>query len=233
MDASLKWCSTPPLWHTKAVGGVHLIKAIEFNEEFGFDEGGNDTVYISVAGYDLSKLEYIETIIVDGTIVPPVTKPDQPPILPPDSPVVTPNLVLKGGAGHDWLEGKGGNDRINGGLGDDVLLGGAGGSGKDVFVFNTAPNKRTNVDTITDFRSVDDTFRFESAVLKKIGGVGRLKADAFRVGKAAQDGEDRIIYDKGTGSLYYDADGTGAIAAIKIAVLSNKATVKLADLAVI
>src|SRR4028118_1880587 len=21
MDASLKWCSTPPLWHTKAVGG--------------------------------------------------------------------------------------------------------------------------------------------------------------------------------------------------------------------
>jgi hypothetical protein len=24
MDASLKWCSTPPLWHTKAVGGVHM-----------------------------------------------------------------------------------------------------------------------------------------------------------------------------------------------------------------
>jgi hypothetical protein len=21
MDVSLKWCSTPPLWHTKAVGG--------------------------------------------------------------------------------------------------------------------------------------------------------------------------------------------------------------------
>ena len=25
MDASLKWCSTPPLWHTEAVGGVHPI----------------------------------------------------------------------------------------------------------------------------------------------------------------------------------------------------------------
>src|SRR5215207_9961145 len=27
MDASLEWCSTPPLWHTKAVGGgVHPIR---------------------------------------------------------------------------------------------------------------------------------------------------------------------------------------------------------------
>jgi hypothetical protein len=24
-DASLKWCSTPPLWHIDAVGGVHPI----------------------------------------------------------------------------------------------------------------------------------------------------------------------------------------------------------------
>jgi hypothetical protein len=27
MDASLEWFSTPPLWHTKAVGGVHTINA--------------------------------------------------------------------------------------------------------------------------------------------------------------------------------------------------------------
>jgi hypothetical protein len=26
----LKWCSTPPLWHINAAGGVHLIMSIPF-----------------------------------------------------------------------------------------------------------------------------------------------------------------------------------------------------------
>ena len=66
-----------------------------------------------------------------------------------------------------------------------------------------------------------------------IGSAGKLKADAFHLGKKAADAEDRVIYDKGTGNLYYDADGTGKIAAIKLAVLANKATLKLSDFFVI
>ena len=39
--------------------------------------------------------------------------------------------------------------------------------------------------------------------------------------------EDRIIYHKATGALYYDSDGTGAAAQVKIATLSNKAKLVL------
>ena len=65
------------------------------------------------------------------------------------------------------------------------------------------------------------------------GSNGKLKSDAFHLGKKAADAEDRVIYDKGTGSLYYDADGTGKTAAIKIAILQNHATLKLTDFLVI
>ena len=29
-DASLKWCSTPPLWHSMPSGGVHPIISVRF-----------------------------------------------------------------------------------------------------------------------------------------------------------------------------------------------------------
>ena len=64
---------------------------------------------------------------------------------------------VQGGSGNDTLVGDGlanslfglgGNDMLNGGAGKDVLVGGL---GNDQFVFNTALNASTNVDTITDF----------------------------------------------------------------------------------
>src|ERR687885_82250 len=39
MDASLEWCSTPPLWHTKAVGGVHPIRPLSAVIRFGRAKG--------------------------------------------------------------------------------------------------------------------------------------------------------------------------------------------------
>jgi Ca2+-binding RTX toxin-like protein len=61
-----------------------------------------------------------------------------------------------------------------------------------------------------------------------LGVHGRLKADAFHRGKVAADAEDRVIYDRATGGLFYDADGTGAARPIKFAVIANKAALMVA-----
>jgi Ca2+-binding RTX toxin-like protein len=60
-----------------------------------------------------------------------------------------------------------------------------------------------------------------------------ISADAFRVGRAAADAEDRIVYDRTKGALYYDADGTGPAAMVKFAILANKAALTSWDFFVI
>jgi serralysin len=133
--------------------------------------------------------------------------------------------ALSGGGGNDVLYGYAGNDRLAGGAGNDLLIGGAGndilngGSGADVFYFNMALNSSRNVDTIQDFSVPGDTIRLEDAVFKKLAR-GTLEADAFCIASKALDREDRIIYNKWTGALSYDADGTGAAAALKFAQLT-------------
>jgi Ca2+-binding RTX toxin-like protein len=133
--------------------------------------------------------------------------------------------MLKGGRYADTFKGQGGNDTIYGGLGNDRLYGGTG-SGRDVFVFDTRPNKSSNVDKIYDFNPRYDSIQLDNAVFTKLGSGSaarpvKFKADMFVKGKTAQDREDRIVYDKDTGALYYDKDGTGAAAQVKIATLSK------------
>jgi Ca2+-binding RTX toxin-like protein len=146
---------------------------------------------------------------------------------------------LTGNAGRNNLYGLDGKDVQKGGAGNDRLYGGlladtvTSGAGRDVFAFDTKANTKTNVDRIVDFRSVDDVFWLDNAAFIKIGSNGKLKADAFHLGKRAADREDRIVYDKATGALFYDADGTGASAQIKVATLTNKATIVLSDFQVI
>lgn len=45
----------------------------------------------------------------------------------------------------------------------------------------------------------------------------------------AVDASDRILYDLTTGELFYDSDGSGAVLAFKIAVLSNHAVLTAQD----
>ena len=137
--------------------------------------------------------------------------------------------VLDGGAGHDKLNGGGSNDRLNGGAGNDTLNGGTGndiltgGIGKDSFVFNTTLNSSTNRDTITDFSVVDDTIKLENAIFTKLAATGTLAAGNFVANSTgtAGDANDYILYNKTTGVLSYDADGSGAGAAVPIALLGT------------
>jgi serralysin len=145
------------------------------------------------------------------------------------------NDTIYGSGANDVLSGMAGNDKIHGGAGKDQLSGGA---GKDVFVFDTRLNKRTNVDKISDFRTQDDSIHLENRYFTKLGSgtaskPKKFKADMFVQSTKAQDAEDRIVYDKKTGKLYYDEDGTGAKAQILIATLTNKATLKYHDFFVI
>jgi Ca2+-binding RTX toxin-like protein len=134
---------------------------------------------------------------------------------------------LTGGAGADrftgnssanMLIGDAGNDTLLGGLGNDKLTGG---SGADFFVFDTSLSAKKNVDTITDFRRVDDSFQLENAIFKKLAKVGALSKSSFVVGAKAKDKNDYIVYDKAKGVLYYDADGSGSGAAVKFAQLKK------------
>jgi len=166
------------------------------------------------------------------------------PALPPPPPPYTGDgarNTLVGDAGNNTLKGFGGADTIKGGSGADYLYGGtgndlmAGGSGRDSFVFDTKPNRFTNCDRISDFRAVDDTVRLDNAVFTKIGSNGALKAGAFHASMTgrAHDASDRVIYERDTGKLFYDADGTGRIAAVHFATLANKAAVTVKDFVVI
>ncbi len=136
--------------------------------------------------------------------------------------------VLTGRGGADKLEGGAGNDQLNGGLGKDVLTGGA---GKDVFIFDTAAG-RANLDRITDFNVVADTIRLDRSVYDQLA-TGRLAAQAFTIGAAAKDADDRIVYNGKTGMLLYDADGAGGTAAVQIAQLSAGLKLTAADFDVI
>ena len=126
-----------------------------------------------------------------------------------------------GGAGNDRISGGTGNDTINGGIGTDMLTGG---NGRDIFFFNSAFSKLslTNIDEIKDFSVLDDTIQLENAVFTELAPFGgTLSTEAFFIGAAAHDRDDRIIYDSATGSLTYDADGNGSGQAMEFAVLTT------------
>jgi Ca2+-binding RTX toxin-like protein len=144
--------------------------------------------------------------------------------------------ILNGGAGNDSLDGGDGADVLSGGGGNDTLTGSA---GNDVFLFNSPIDAATNIDVITDFASGADKFNLENtgAGLFNALPVGTLAAAAFDIVGAgpAASASTRIIYDSTTGALSYDADGTGAAAAVQIATVgvSTHPALTAADFVVI
>lgn len=143
--------------------------------------------------------------------------------------------TLIGNAGNDVLNGMGGNDILRGGLGKDILSGGV---GQDFFRFDTALSTSTNIDRITDFSVVDDTIQLERSIFSKLGSsprtVDTLYFKAIATG-GTTDTNDYIVYNKSTGALYYDANGStnGLTDAIQITTLGTKLALTHADFSIV
>jgi Ca2+-binding RTX toxin-like protein len=147
------------------------------------------------------------------------------------------NNVMFGNSGGNVLKGLAGADTINGGNGNDFLVGGigadslTGGYGNDHFRYFAATE---GGDTIVAFGS-NDLIEFKSSGFGGLA-VGQVAAAIFvsrAADNAAQDAGDRFIYQRDTDTLWYDSDGTGAEAAVKIATLSNDFSLAAADLLIV
>lgn len=139
------------------------------------------------------------------------------------------NDTLKGGfnGAGDTLLGGAGNDEITGLFGDDTLTGGA---GADRFIFNG----NDGVDTITDFSVVDDTIVVSAASFPSgLTPGAAITPTQFTIGAAAATSGDRFIYNKATGDLFFDADGTGATEPVQLAALPTGLAMTNANIFVI
>lgn len=127
--------------------------------------------------------------------------------------------ILDGGTGNDTLVGGDGEDRLIGGEGFDTLTGGL---GADTFVFNVIETGYRR-DIVTDFTSGTDTIALAIDAFTSLSsyGLGVLDTEALSYGSTASSADDYLFYDADTGTLYYDADGTGVEARTTLAVFTD------------
>jgi Ca2+-binding RTX toxin-like protein len=171
---------------------------------------GIDTVLSSVS-YDLAG-QYIENLTLTGTSA----------------------IDGTGNSLDNSLTGNNSANVLDGGAGNDILRGNG---GNDIFSFSTSPGLVADPDIIRDFSAVagnSDSIRLDHHAFIALSAAPMLSAAEFKdLALGAKDGSDRILYDSTRGNLYYDADGSGSIQAVKFAHLDNHATLTNADFSVI
>jgi Ca2+-binding RTX toxin-like protein len=133
------------------------------------------------------------------------------------------SISLTGNTLNNAIYGNSGFNKIDGGYGNDTLKGGA---GRDTFIFSTKVSTTGNRDTIADFSVTDDSIFLDNAIFNMLGSGSmsspkKMNSSYFTVGAAANDKNDYVIYNKVTGVLYYDSDGTGSGKAVEVAKLSK------------
>ena len=114
------------------------------------------------------------------------------------------NDVIWGGAGHDTLTGNGGND---------------------TFGFNEAG--AADSDTISDYNGGDiialsggnGTGFFSGLATTTNGQTAGFDQNEFVNGTTATEAHAQILYNQASGQIFYDADGTGASAAVLVATI--------------
>lgn len=138
-------------------------------------------------------------------------------------------LNIYGNIGNDKLYGSDYRDFLDGADGNDVLTGNG---GADTFFFETAGKK--TADHVTDFTHLEDTIEINAAALKGISSkhIATEFHDITKGGMKSEDANDRLLYDRDTGHLYYDKDGNKAHgeAPQVIATLDNHAHIDIRDL---
>lgn len=136
------------------------------------------------------------------------------------------NLVLlgsaaldgKGNALNNQLIGNDGNNRLSGMAGNDSLTGGL---GRDQFVFES-PLSSKNVDYLTDFTAGEDQIVLKAQLFKKLGPSVDAEELWYKTSPEPQGKNAFMVYDPVSGELFYDADGNGVKAAIKIAIIGSE-----------
>ena len=131
------------------------------------------------------------------------------------------NETLNGLAGNDTINGGGGNDSLNGGSGSDILTGGI---GADTFVLADAPGA-ANIDRITDFARGDRVSISSSAYAGLTPGAVSaaqfIEVRSTRAPVVAATAATRLIFDRDTGNLFHDPDGTGTQSMQQILSITN------------
>lgn len=174
-------------------------------ETTGGAAGGTDTVFSAVDSYTLPTFVEIGRAQLDGA-------------------------TLVGNGLGNRLFGAEGGQTLDGGAGNDTLTGG---TGADTFRF--ASPLSGNLDRVADFVSGTDRLQLEDGVFEKLvatasGGLDAANFVANTTGQAV-DTDDYVIYETDTGSLYYDADGSGAIfVPVRFAILTGQPTLSVTDI---
>lgn len=125
--------------------------------------------------------------------------------------------VIDGGSGRDVITAGGGNDVVRGGTGADRLTGG---SGADRFRYQGLGERG---DTITDFRAGSDRLEFRSGAFGRLTR-GALATNRFQMRASASSAGTssvRFVFNRAQHTLYYDSDGRGGRAPVKIATLTG------------
>ena len=136
--------------------------------------------------------------------------------------------ILTGDSSSDFLEGYAGNDTLVGGSGADTLRGGA---GEDSFLFDVTLHF-SNADRILEFSAAEDTIALDDAIFTGLAP-GALAEDAFTTGPAATEASHRIIYNPDSGSVYFDADGSGSEAPVLFASLDTGLSISASDFLIV
>ncbi len=147
------------------------------------------------------------------------------------------NNEISGGSGADQLYGRAGNDILSGGSGRDLLLGNAGddiligdagndtirgGTGADIIILNSL----SGIDDILDFSPDEDLLQLDQSIFTglfetddELDSSDFVTADVLTFNEVLSGAS--ILYEKSTGSIYYDADGGTADNATLIATVTD------------
>jgi Ca2+-binding RTX toxin-like protein len=139
------------------------------------------------------------------------------------------------GTGNDLdniLFGNDGANVLNGGAGHDVLTGGL---DADTFLLDVLGASSADKDVFKDFISGTDTIEISVSAFASLGayGLGELDPGELTFGAKATAAGQHLIYNTGTGGLFYDADGVGGAAQIQIAALTGHPTLNASDITLI